>query len=161
MSSSAQADDRTNPWLLTRGIDRASDRALSSSSRQPWLEPYPSTSSFDSRYQPLGQSSGTYTSALHNPRPSNPYILEQTPLEGSSLQFPIGVPDIPIGNAGNQTFPSIAAMEVQGRKGKRMPYKKEEWEQHLPRIKHLYIEQDMTLGATMAKLAEEQNFAPS
>lgn len=155
-------DERSHQWVLARGMDRPPDNPLQSYNPQPWSDSlYQGDSSTGARLHPFQSSNSGYQPDAYYSRPSNPRFPGQLSMEGSSLQFPIDLSGNSMVNPQNQSLPPLMLGATQSRKGKRNIYSKKEWDLQLPRIRQLYMEDDLTLDATMARMTAEHNFSPS
>ena len=158
------ADDRSHQWLLGRGIDRPIHN-LAQYTSQGWdYQPSHSDSHASGRPQSFQSSSSTF-------QPEQPYQMrlptfrfpELSSAEGSSFQVPIDLATIPMSfpAAQNKALAPLVRNANQPERGKRNKYSAEEWKRHLPRIKRLYLEDDLTLEQTMARMAADHGFTPS
>ncbi|KAF1952994.1 hypothetical protein CC80DRAFT_596144 [Byssothecium circinans] len=129
---------------------------------QPWNEPiYSGDNSTGARPQQAHTSGGAFQPGFDNSQPPSSRFLLQQPITGSSYQFPLDVNNDPMVGLQTQSLTTAQEEAAKSKKGKRQLYSQGEWDRQLPRIKKMYMDDDLTLRKTMARMAAEHDFHPS
>jgi len=147
------------PWGTTRPYEYPT--YMGSFGPQPWEPIYPSDSSAGLRLQQVHALGNNFQHGFDNPQVSSSRLLLQQPLPGSAYQFPLQVNDDPMSDSQAQSLKTGQQDAAIPQKNKRHIYSQSEWDQQLPRIKEMYMDNDLTLRETKARMAAEYDFHPS
>jgi hypothetical protein len=144
-----QADVRSGDWVLTRGINRPMEFPMPAFAPQVWDENLPPISGqHETRLQPQNSWENAF-----------PILPEPSQAVHSRYHEPHGSSDLayPYAPSGSHADQGAA----QPRKGKKHVYSEAQWEERFPKIRRLYVDDDMKLEDTMAVVAREDDFHPS
>jgi hypothetical protein len=151
----SQADERPGEWSLARGVYRSTEYSMPAFSSQSWNGNLIPRSDLREPGPELSQASQSGFLPLPDlPQPLVPRYYEPNVMSNSS--DPFSLPQFH-----NLNQPSIHQGPTQTRKGKKHNYRDVEWDQHIHKIRKLYVDEDRTLDDTMAIMAREHNFHPS